>query len=307
MSIKKRELVNDFDFVDLLRAYYDCRKNKRRTISALQFELHLESNLLKLYYELKSGKYKIGRSICFVVTTPKYREVWAANFRDRIVHHLIYAAISERFHKRFISDTYSCIPKRGTLAAAKKLAQYTRSITNNYTKKAYYLKADLTNFFVSINKDILFELLKIYVKEDWLLDLLQLVIYNDPKKNVFVKSKHDLFEKLPKHKSLWNTPNTNGLPIGNLTSQFFSNVYLDVLDKYVKTQLRCKFYCRYVDDFIILSTSPKFLCDCLDSISIYIYNKLKLRLSPRKCFINSIIKGIDFVGYEIKPHRILLR
>ena len=108
----------NFTLADLFKAYFDCRKNKRCKITALKFELNLEENLLKLYKEIKSGQYKIGKSICFVVTRPKPREVWAANFRDRIVHHLIYNFISERFYKKFIYDTYSCIPKRGTLAAA---------------------------------------------------------------------------------------------------------------------------------------------------------------------------------------------
>jgi len=307
MSVKKNELVDNFSFLDLLRAYYDCRRNKRRTISALQFELNMESNLIQLYHDLKSGKYKIGRSICFVVTKPKFREVWAANFRDRIVHHLIYNAISKRFYKRFIRDTYSCIPQRGTLSAAKQLAKYTRSVTCNYKKKAYYLKADLSNFFVSINKDILYNLLSRYVKEEWILKLLLQVIYSNPKNNVFIKSKKQLFKKLPKHKSLWHTPDVKGLPIGNLTSQFFSNVYLDVMDKYIKEKLHCKYYCRYVDDFIILADSPKFLCECMYKIAEYIKENLHLELCPKKCYINSIIKGIDFVGYEIKPNRMFIR
>ena len=109
--LKKDELVPDFTFADLLQAYYDCRKRKRNTYSALKFEVNLEKNLLKLYADIKSGKYEIGRYICFIVTSPKPREVWAACFRDRIVHHLVYNAIKVRFHKRFIKDTYSCIPE----------------------------------------------------------------------------------------------------------------------------------------------------------------------------------------------------
>jgi len=216
--------------MDLFRAYFDCRKNKRNTASALEFEFNLESNLMQLYHELKEGKYEIGRSICFVVLKPKPREVWAANFRDRIVHHLVYNAIKDRFYNRFIYDTYSCIPKKGTLASAKRIQHFSRSITKNYTQNAYYLKADLSNFFVSIDKKILFNQLKRYVFEEWILELLEQIIFHDPKPNAFIKSSKKKFRFIPNYKSLWHTSRGKGLPIGNLTSQFFSNVYLNDLD-----------------------------------------------------------------------------
>lgn len=307
MPIKEEELVKDFDFGDLLKAYYDCRKRKRNTFSALKFELQLEKNLMELYHDLKSGNYKIGRYICFVVTSPKPREVWAANFRDRIVHHLVYNALKDRFYKRFIKDTYSCIPKRGTLSCAKQMLTYARASSNNYKKRVYYLKADLSNFFVSIDKEILFNLVSKYVPEEWILSLLKQIIFHNPKNNVYLKSSEKVFKLLPPHKSLWNTDEKYGLPIGNLTSQFFSNVYLDILDKYVKNELKCKYYCRYVDDFIILGYSPQVLCCFIKSINDYIFEKLKLKLNPAKCFINLLTKGLDFVGYFIKPHRMYIR
>ncbi|MBQ8459820.1 RNA-directed DNA polymerase [bacterium] len=307
MSIKQDELVEDFTFKDLMKAYLDCRKRKRNTLSALQFEIQLEKNLLILYRELKNGTYKIGKSICFVVTSPKPREVWAANFRDRIVHHLIYNAIKDRFYKRFIKDSYSCIPNKGTLACAKQMLIYSRKASCNYSKKVYFLKADLSNFFVSINKDILFKLLCKYVKEQWIINLLKQVIYHDPKSCVYIKSGPKLMAKIPPYKSLWNSSDENGLPIGNLTSQFFSNVYLNELDQYVKNVLKCKFYCRYVDDLIILSYSPSNLSDIARKISAFVSEFLALRFNPKKFFINLIEKGIDFVGFFIKPHRLLLR
>lgn len=305
--LKKDELVPDFTFADLLQAYYDCRKRKRNTYSALKFEVNLEKNLLKLYADIKSGKYEIGRYICFIVTSPKPREVWAACFRDRIVHHLVYNAIKDRFHKRFIKDTYSCIPERGTLACANTMLRYARSASRNYKKKTYYLKADLSNFFVSIDKNILFDLLCEYVKEDWILELLKIIVFHDPRKNVYVKSSQKLFNMLPKRKSLWHTPNSHGLPIGNLTSQFFSNVYLNVLDQYVKTKLCCRYYCRYVDDFIILGYSPKELCRNTFLICDFIKTNLGLELNPKKCFIDDIVKGIDCVGFSVRFHHLVLR
>lgn len=304
--VREEELVKDFDLGDLFKAYFDCRRHKRNTHAALEFELDLEQNLLQLYRELKNGTYEIGKCICFVVTKPKPREVWAANFRDRIIHHLVYNAIKDRFYKRFIRDTYSCIPERGTLSAAKRLLHFTRSATNNYTRKMYYLKADLSNFFVSINKDILFKLLKQHVTEDWILKLLEQIIYHDPRTNVYIKTPH-LFKHIPPKKSLWNSDSTHGLPIGNLTSQFFSNVYLNVLDQFVKQKLKCRYYVRYVDDFIILFDNPHDLNIFFEKIDTHIDQNLGLRLHPCKKLINTVTQGMNFVGFFVLPDRILLR
>lgn len=294
-------------FEKLFQAYLDCRRHKRGTINALQFEFNLEENLFKLYEELADGSYKIGRSICFVVVYPKPREVWAADFRDRIVHHLVYNEIKTRFYNRFIKDTYSCIPDRGTSNAVKSVRRYAQDITQDYKKQAYFLKADIKNFFVSIDKGILYEEIKRYVDEKWLLDLIKEIIYNDVKENVCVKSSDYKFKLLPEYKSLWHTPNERGLPIGNLTSQFFSNVYLNVLDQYVKHHLKCKYYCRYVDDFIIMHESPKYLSDIHKELTIFLKDRLALDLHQHKKLINKLDKGVDFVGFMVKPHRIILR
>ncbi|HBO82067.1 MAG TPA: reverse transcriptase, partial [Cupriavidus sp.] len=136
----------------MVAAYFDCRRRKRNTHSALVFEQRLERNLRDLHDELMDGSYKPGRSICFVVTRPKPREVWAADFRDRVVHHLLYNQIAPRFHASFIADSCACIPGRGTLYAAERLEAKVRSITQNWVHPAWYLKCDLANFFVSIDK-----------------------------------------------------------------------------------------------------------------------------------------------------------
>ena len=130
MTIMHQVLV----FEDLVKAYFDCRRYKRNKLTSLAFEYELESNLCRLYDELVSGEYKIGLSVCFVVLNPKPREVWAANFRDRIVHHLIYNAVSERYYRCFISDTYSCIPNRGTINAAKALNKYIKESSYKFSK-----------------------------------------------------------------------------------------------------------------------------------------------------------------------------
>ncbi|MBO7672193.1 RNA-directed DNA polymerase [bacterium] len=303
----KIKLKPDFTIEDLYRAFYECRKGKRNSQSELEFEFDLESNMRKLYDDLKSGNYKIGKSICFVVLKPKPREVWAATFRDRIVHHLIYNAIKDRFYSTFIKDTYSCIPKRGTLSAARQVEKYARAITKDYTREAYYLKADLKNFFVSIDKNILYELVKEKVPEQWILNLVHQIIFHNPQRSVIIQSPGWKFDKLPYYKSLWNTPTCKGLPIGNLTSQFFSNIYLNSLDQYIKHKLNCKYYCRYVDDFVIMDVSPSRLNYLWLKISDYILSNRMINLHKDKRTVNFVRNGIDFVGYVIKPNRFFLR
>lgn len=294
-------------FEKLFKAYLDCRKHKRSTINALMFEYNLEQNLLKLYEDLISGEYEIGQSICFIVLYPKPREVWAADFRDRIVHHLIYNEIKDRFYNRFIKDTYSCIPERGTTNAVKTVKKHAASVTENYTRTAYFLKADLKNFFVSIDKNILYSEIQKLVPEEWVLKLIKQVIFHNPKNNVCIKSPSYKFDYLPKYKSLWYTPSEKGLPIGNLTSQFFSNVYLNVLDQYVKHHLKCKYYCRYVDDFVIMHEDPKYLNSVHKDLTKFLKEKLALELHQHKKLINKVDKGIDFVGFVVKPYRTSLR
>ncbi|WP_425328325.1 reverse transcriptase [Pseudomonas nitroreducens] len=142
-----------------MQAYYDCRRSKRNSKSALAFEFNLERNIMQLHHELNTGAYQPGASICFVVTHPKHREVWAADFRDRIVHHLLYNHIGPRIERSFIVDSCACIKDRGTLYGAQRLEQKVRSITRNWKRRAFYLKCDLANFFVSLDKRVLEQLL----------------------------------------------------------------------------------------------------------------------------------------------------
>jgi RNA-directed DNA polymerase len=288
----------------LLRAYLDCRKHKRNTGSALAFEQDLERNLWSLHQEISAGSYRPGRSICFVITRPKPREVWAADFRDRIVHHLLYNHIAPGFYARFIADSCACIPGRGTLYAAERLEAKVRSITQNWSRPAYYLKLDIANFFVSINKHILRELLARHIAEPWWMDLTDTVLFHDPRKNFALHGNPLLMDKVPPHKRLTSHPEHLGLPIGNLSSQFFANVYLDVLDQFVKHGLRCKHYIRYVDDFVLLHESPQWLNEAKDAIEALLQDKLAIRLNPSKTILQPIDRGIDFVGQVIKPwHR----
>ena len=290
-----------------MQAYVDCRRRKRNTASALAFEQDLERNRARLHDELVAGTYRPGRSICFVVTRPKPREVWAADFRDRVVHHLLYNHIAPRFHASFIADRCACIPGRGTLYAAERLEHHARSITENWTRPAWYLKCDLANFFVAIDKRRLRAQLAARITEPWWLWLTDTVLMHDPRTDVEMRCPPALLQLVPPYKSLFNAPEHTGLPIGNLSSQFFANVHLDALDQFVKHRLRCRHYVRYVDDFVLLAREPAPLNEALASIRAYLPDQLGARLNERKTVLQPVDRGIDFVGQLLKPHRRLTR
>lgn len=296
-----------FRFADLLQAYYDCRKHKRNTNSALAFEIHLERNLGALFDELVSGTYRPGRSICFVVTHPKPREVWAADFRDRVVHHFLHNAIAARFEATFIADTCACIPGRGTMYAAERLESKVRGITQNWKQPAHYLKMDLANFFVSIDKRVLWELLKAKITEPEWLWLAGVILWHDPREDYELRGKPELLGLVPPHKRLTNQPAHLGLPIGNLPSQFFANVLMSPFDQFVKHRLRCRHYARYVDDFVLLHEDPRQLTAWEREITEWLPANLGLQVNPKKTIRQPVDRGVDFVGQVILPHRRIVR
>ncbi|WP_081963216.1 RNA-directed DNA polymerase [Pseudomonas sp. ML96] len=294
--------VAPFTFEELVQAYYDCRRAKRNTNSAREFEQHMEANLLELYEQLQAGTYRPGRSICFVITRPKPREVWAAQFRDRIVHHLLYNHVGAGIEATFIADSCACIPGRGTLYAAERLEAKVRSVTQNWSRPCFYLKADLANFFVSIDKRVLARQLRALIDEPWWRALALQVLWHDPREDYETRCPRWLFNQVPQHKRLTSQPAHLGLPIGNLSSQFFANIYLNALDQFAKHELRAKHYIRYVDDFVLLHESPQQLNAWLAQIEGFLPG-LGAKLNPTKTILQPVDRGIDFVGQVIRPWR----
>ncbi|MDP9528549.1 RNA-directed DNA polymerase [Pseudomonas protegens] len=264
--------------------------------------MDLERNLIQLHDDLVAGTYRPGRSICFVVTRPKAREVWAAAFRDRVVHHLLYNHIGPRIERSFIADSCACIKGRGTLYAATRLESKIRSASENWSKPCWYLKLDLANFFVSIDKQVLRRQLAARISEPWWLELAEQILMHDPREDYEVRSPAHLFNRVPQHKRLTVQPAHLGLPIGNLSSQFFANIYLDALDQFAKHKLKAKHYIRYVDDFVFLHESPQQLNQWLAQVEAFLPS-LGVRLNPSKTVLQPVDRGVDFVGHVIKPWR----
>ena len=298
---------------DLFAAYFDARRNKRNTINALAFEINFESNLFNLYEEIITGKYKIKPSICFINFSPVQREIFAADFRDRVVHHLLYNYISPIFEKTFINDSYSCRKGKGTHYGIKRLNKFIRSCSENYLKDCYILKLDISGYFMAMNRTLLYEKVRnvlhsydrtIDFNLSTVLNLIKKVIYNDPTKNCSIKGKKSDWTGLPKTKSLFYANENCGLPIGNLTSQLFGNVYMNEFDHFVKKELGIKYYGRYVDDFVIVHQNKDYLKSLIPKIRNYLQKELHLQLHPNKIYLQHFSKGVQFLGVIIKPYRI---
>jgi len=294
-------------FSELFKAYIKCRKNKANTINAIRFQINLISNLWELYYEINLKTYAPKSYICFLVQSPKLREVFASDFRDRIVHHLLVDDLEYFFEKIFIHDSYSCRKNKGTHKAVKRVQSFL-----NKEGSIYYMQLDIKNFFLSIDKTILYNRIKeIVVKkadsnQERILFLSKKIIFDTPAEKFTFKGDFSLHQKVPKHKSLLYTPIDKGLPIGNLTSQFFANIYLDMLDNFIKRELKVKKYVRYVDDFIIIGSSKEILLKQKTSIEKFLTNKLMLNL--REDYkIKKVYTGIDFLGYIINKKYMLVR
>lgn len=301
---------------DLFQAYYDARKNKRSSIHALAFEMDYETKLFELYEEIRDRKYEIGRSICFISFDPVMREIFAADFRDRVVHHLIYNYISPVFERRFIHDSYSCRTGKGTSCGIKRLDHFIRSCSRNYSQDCYILKMDIEGYFMRMDRSLLYQKVTGILNRcrdtadfdmDLILYLVQKVIFHDPVKHCVIKGKKSDWEGLPESKSLFFAGEGRGLPIGNLTSQLFGNIYLDEFDHFVKGRLGIKYYGRYVDDLAMVHPDKEYLKGVIPIVREYLQKRLFLNLHPRKTYLQHFSKGVGFLGTVVKPHRIYVK
>ncbi|MGB1315392.1 MAG: reverse transcriptase/maturase family protein [Chitinophagales bacterium] len=297
---------------DLFVAYYQARKNKRNTINQLAFEINYEANLIQLYNDIVNKQYAISPSSCFMINKPVQREIFAASFRDRVVHHLLFNYINPTFEAQFIQDSYSCRKQKGTHYGINRLNNAIKTCSKNYTQDCYVLKLDIQSYFMSINKTILQQKLMLSILKSETITpatktlsfyLIDTILADNPTKNCVIKGKKTDWQNLPKNKSLFYAKPNCGLPIGNLTSQLFSNVYLHSFDCFMKTDQNLEFYGRYVDDFFVLHTRPEKLKEIISTVKAYLQNTLALTLHPKKIVLQHYSKGVNFLGATIKPYR----
>lgn len=296
------------DFETILEAYLDCRKRKRSTVGATEFELDYVHNLVELMNEVNSRQYRIGKSICFVVRYPRYREVFAGEFRDRIIHHYIALRLEPLFEKIFCDRTYNCRKGKGQLAGVTQLAEDIREESENYTKDAYVMKVDLKVFFMSIIKSMLARKVDDFIVENYEGDdkedlrwLCGLVIMHRPELNCERRSPLWMWNFIPKEKSLFTNGEDRGIAIGNLFAQLFANFLLNVIDW--KIDAVCVRHNRYVDDISFVSKDKEKLLSIIPMLRTEL-GKLGLRLNEKKFYLQHYSKGVQFTGAVIKPDRI---
>lgn len=296
-----------FSLANLHRQYLRCRRNKRTTHNALRFDVCLEEHLVQLHEELEGRTYQPARSVCFVLRQPKFREIFAADFRDRVVHHVLVEALERVWEPIFLHDSYACRKGKGTHRAVRRLQSFMRSVSRNDTRRAFALHLDIQGFFFHIDKEILFQIIAKRIRDEALLWLVRTVIFHDCTQEVAFKGDRRLFQHIPPHKTLFGTENVRGLPIGNLSSQFFSNVYLNELDQFVKHQLKARYYLRYSDDFVLLHEDPEQLLAWREAIATFNHERLRLRLTDPQVTPRPISNGLNFVGYIVRPDYLLVR
>lgn len=267
------------NYINLLNAYNRAIKNKREKREILKFGVDLETNLIGILNELKTGKYKIGKYKTFIIYEPKMRKIMSLPFKDRIVQQWYIAEFIKPFIcSRFISDTYACINERGTHKAVYKVQKYMRAMKRKYGSY-YVLKCDISKYFYTVDRDILYNILKSFIKDKKLLKLTHLFVYDDDAKK--------------------------GIPIGNYTSQYFANIYLNGFDHYVKEILKVKYYVRYMDDFVLLLKDKEECKKMKEKIEIYLNSNLKLKLNNKTNYYPNKM-GVNFCGFRIfETHRLL--
>ena len=280
-------------FDNLLEAARKARKGKRTKPNVARFDFQLERELFRLRTELTEKTWQPGPYTSFFIYEPKKRLISAAPYRDRVVHHALCNIIEPLFERGFIHDSYANRKDKGTHRAVDRYTEFCR-------KNRYVLQCDIRKYFPSIDHEILYQLVVRRIKDPDALWLIKHIIdSSNPQEPIHAYFPgDDLFTPFERRR---------GLPIGNLTSQFLANVYLNGFDHFVKRDLGCRYYIRYVDDFVVFSDDKDFLHQVKQQMAAYLTD-LRLQLHPGKCQIFPVTQGATFLGYRIFPtHRLLKR
>lgn len=291
------------------------------TPSQLRFEIDQERKLTDLRVELESLTWQPSACVRFVVDEPVKREVFASDFRDRVVHHLYFNAVSPMVEKLLISDTYSCRKGKGTLYGINRLEHHIRSASLNYTADCYVLKWDIQGYFMSIHREILRQRMRAIIEAnrgveytfgldaELLLYLTDVITLHDPMDGCRMIGSPRDWEGIPPSKCLSCSPKGVGLPIGDLTSQLYSNVYLDALDQYVKREMKVRHYGHYVDDGFLVSRDRQQLSDSIPVLQEFMHRELRLTMHPKKIRLYKAFDAatktgepVPYLGATIYPY-----
>ncbi|MCA9355037.1 group II intron reverse transcriptase domain-containing protein [Candidatus Kaiserbacteria bacterium] len=276
------------DTKNLFLAWKVFRRGKTKKKDVLRFEWELEQNIFALHRDLKNKSYRHGTYKGFYITDPKRRHIHKATVRDRVLHHAIYNKLYPLFDPLFIATSFSCRVNKGTHKGVLWLEKATRKVSKNYTKPCFVLKCDIRRFFDSVDHSVLIGILNRVIDDVEVVSLLEEIIGS------FSAGTSNLFER-------------KGIPIGNLTSQLFANIYMNEFDQFMKHTVKAKHYARYTDDFVVVADNEQYLIDLLKPVSDFLGEHLKLSLHPNKVSVHKLHNGADYLGYVVLPHYKRLR
>ena len=321
---------------DLYVAFYDAARHKHKMSYVVKFESNLAENLNELCDDLLTRRYRAQPSKCFIIDYPKKREVFAAMFRDRIVHHLFFRYTHQLFERTFIADSYSCIKGRGTHYGIDRIRQHIREASLNWQEQCYSMSLDIRGYFMHINREILLRISTESLRKmsthrvglsediegipsgvlltpattwadirdfDFILWLNEQIIMLDPMENCIIVGDLSDWDGIDHAKCMRFAEKGLALPIGNLTSQLYSNVYLNPFDQMVKRYILCPHYGRYVDDSDMIDPDREWLLKQVPVVRDFLADELGLQLHMGKVHIQEIHKGVEFLGAFVKPYR----
>lgn len=282
--VLNHKFIDIISLENLLEAWREFLIGKRNKKDVGIFEARLMDNLFLLHQDLVYHNYFPGAYKSFKISDPKPRQIHKASVSDRLLHHAIYRQLYPFFDKSFIYDSYSCRLNKGTHKAIKRFQEYFYKVSRNNTRNCFILKGDIRKFFASIDQKILLEILREKILDKEIICLLEKIIF-----------------------SFNSSEDGKGLPLGNLTSQLFANIYLDKFDGFLKHNFKIKYYIRYADDFVIMSGNKEYLEKLIIPINQFLHEKLKLETHPKKIFIKTLASGVDFLGWVVFPDYKVLR
>ena len=300
-EIKFEEIIS---LDNLLLAWKEFERGKKNRRDVQEFSLRLMDNIISLHRDLLHHTYKHGGYQAFKINDPKPRDIHKATVRDRLLHHAIHRILYPFFEKTFIADSYSCRIEKGTHKAIDRFKKFACKVSRNNTRTCWILKCDIRKFFANIDHKILLGILREYIPDKNIIRLLENVVgsFTSPAPTSPQPSPLHTGGQAYKGEGGENI----GLPLGNLTSQLFVNIYMNEFDQFVKHKLKADCYIRYSDDFVIFSEDKERLENLIFPIKIFLKEKLKLELHPDKIFLKTLASGMDFLGMvNFSDHRIL--
>ncbi|OYZ22188.1 MAG: hypothetical protein B7Y39_08360 [Bdellovibrio sp. 28-41-41] len=287
------------EFNTILKAYRKCARGKRQSAECLSFELKLGEELIKLHHEIRNKTYSPKPLKCFILTEPKPREIWASHFRDRIIHHVIVEEVAKVWDRKLHPKSFACRKGMGLHAAIKDFQNQVRKLSQGGRKTVWILQLDVESFFYTINRPILRKLFLRNVKDPEIRNLIEMQFDVDPR--IKFRRTGDLtrFAKFPKSKSWLSKTSDQGIPIGNLTSQYGANLYLNELDHLITRKLKPQGYLRYMDDLTLLDTDPNKLKPMEKIVNDWLIANRKQNLNAAKTSLKPLTNGIDYLGLEL--------